>query len=142
MNGQLAMNGPLGRLAAVAPQTMVRRVLQVDAVVTGVNGVAYLAAAGAVDSVLGVPEGFLRGIGAFLCVFALAVWILAVRPAPNPSGVVAVAVANAGWVTASLVYAAAGWHDPSTGGTAWTVLQALTVAGFATAQLWAVRRLV
>ncbi|HEX2128341.1 MAG TPA: hypothetical protein VHF58_03895 [Solirubrobacterales bacterium] len=141
MNGQIAMEGPLARLANVAPTTMVRRVLQVDAVVTGANGLAYLAAAGALDSVLGVPEGFLRGIGAFLCVFALGVWTISSRPAPNRGAVVAVAAANGGWVAASLVYAAAGWHDPSTGGTAWTVVQALTVAAFAAAQLWAVRRL-
>lgn len=141
MNGEIVARGPLARLGAVAPDTLVRRVLQVDAVVTGANGAAYVVAAGVLDSALGVPEGFLRGIGAFLCVFALGVWIVASRPAINPAAVLTVAVANAGWVLTSLVYAAAGWHSPTTGGTVWVVLQALTVAGFATAQAWAVRRM-
>jgi hypothetical protein len=130
------------RLAGIAPDTMVRRVLQLDAVVTGANGAAYLIAANALDSPLGVPAGFLRGIGAFLCVFALTVWAIAAMPRVNRSAVMTVAVANTGWVTASLVYAIAGWHDPSAGGTVWTILQALTVAAFAAAQVWAIRRTV
>ena len=136
----IATSGPLAGLASVAPDTMVRRVLQVDAVVTGANGVAYLAAASVLDSPLGVPAGFLRGIGAFLCVFALTVWSVAAMPRLNRAAVMSVAVANAGWVAASLVYAIAGWHDPSAGGTVWTILQAMTVGAFAGAQVWAVRR--
>ena len=138
----LATPGPFTRLVNVAPDTMVRRVLQIDAVVTGANGVAYLAASSLLDSPLGVPAGFLRGVGAFLCVFALAVWTIAAMRRVHPGAVTSVAVANAGWVAASLTYAIAGWHDPSAGGTVWTILQSMTVAGFAAAQVWAVRRTV
>ena len=42
---------------------------------------------------------------------------------------------NALWVVASFVFLFAGWHDPTTAGTVWTVLQALIVAGFAELQL-------
>ena len=142
MNGEAALGGPLARLASIAPETMVRRVLQIDAVVTGANGVAYVAGASLLDSVLGIPDGFLRGIGAFLCAFAVGVWLIASRPSTRPGAVIAVALANTGWAATSLLYAAAGWHSPTTGGTVWVVLQALTVAGFAAAQVWAVRRTV
>src|SRR5690625_1760606 len=46
--------------------TDLRFALTLDAVVTGANGAAYLVAAGALDDLLGVPTGLLRGIGAFL----------------------------------------------------------------------------
>lgn len=142
MNGALTSAGPLSRLAGVPPAMLARRVLQVDAVVTGLNGLTYIAAAEALDDVLGVPAGFLRGIGAFLTVFGLVAWAVAAAGRPHRVAVLTIAVANGAWVLASLVLVAAGWHDPTTGGTVWTLLQAATVGGFAAAQAWAARRLV
>ena len=48
---------------------------------------------------------------------------------------------NLGWAAASIAIAVAGWHDPTTTGTVWIVLQALLVAGFADAQLLGARRI-
>jgi hypothetical protein len=50
----------------------------------------------------------------------------------------AVVEANLAWAVLSLV-ALALWLTPSTAGTVWTVLQALTVAGFAAAQYVSLR---
>ncbi|WP_219943116.1 hypothetical protein [Iamia sp. SCSIO 61187] len=123
-----------------ADDLVLRRVLLVDAAVTGANGVAYLAGASLLDGVLGVSVGALRPIGAFLVAFAAVVAVVATRR-PVPGGAVReLALANAAWVGASLVVAATDALDANGVGTAWTVLQAVTVAGFAALQVWALRR--
>ena len=47
---------------------------RLDAVVTGANGAAYLLGASLLDGPLGLSPGLLRGVGAFLLVYAAAVW--------------------------------------------------------------------
>ncbi|MDX2938929.1 hypothetical protein [Streptomyces ipomoeae] len=130
------------QLAALArtadPRTMLRRFLAVDAVVTGVNGLAYLFASGPLGRFLGVDSGLLLGLGVFLTVYAAAVGLLASRERPPALPVRAVIEANLAWSILSLV-ALALWLTPSTAGAVWTVLQAITVAGFAGAQFIAVR---
>ena len=113
---------------------LLRVALKLDAVVTGANGAAYLALAGPIGDLLELPASALRGAGAFLLVFAAVVWLLSERPAPGPAAVRAVIAANVAWALGSLGLAAAGWESPSTVGTVWIVLQALTVSGFATLQ--------
>lgn len=60
----------ISRITALRGDALIRVALKLDAVVTGANGAAYLAAAGVLDGPLGLPEGFLRATGAFLIVFA------------------------------------------------------------------------
>jgi hypothetical protein len=117
----------------------VRAAFLLDAAVTGVNAVAYLAAAGPLNSLLGYDAGLLREVGAFLLVFAAAVAVIGTRvPVPRPAAA-AVVVANVAWTVASLAVAATGWGGPSTVGTVWTVLQALVVGGLAALQVAALR---
>ena len=47
-----------------------------DGAVTGVNGVAYLAAAGPLEDLLGLPAAWLRGAGAVLLAFAAGIGIV------------------------------------------------------------------
>ena len=129
------------RLASLPGDALVRLVLKLDAVVTGANGAAYLAGAALLDGPLGLPASFLRGIGAFLLVFAACVWIVSVRREVSPTAVGAVIVLNAVWVVDSLALVAFGWHDPTTGGSVWVTLQAIVVAAFALLQATALRRL-
>ena len=120
--------------APAAPgRITIRFALLLDAVVSGANGVAYLVAAGPIGDVLGLPAGFLRALGAFFVVYGLAVWLVSRRP--SSPAVAAVVAGNALWVVASFAFLFAGWHDPSTAGTVWIVLQALVVAGFAELQV-------
>ena len=112
-------------------EALLRLVLKLDAVVTGANGVAYLAAAGPLEDLLGVDAAVQRPIGAFLMLFAAGVWLVATRPAISHRAVMAIAGANALWVIASLAVAIAGVSSPTTAGTVWIVLQALVVGGFA-----------
>ncbi|MDG5802273.1 hypothetical protein P9869_06280 [Streptomyces ossamyceticus] len=130
---------PLAALARTTdPRTMLRRFLAADAAVTGVNGLAYLLAAGPLGRLLGVGPGLLAALGAFLTVFAAGVALLAARGRPPVRLVRVVVEANLAWALLSLV-ALALWLTPSTAGAVWTVLQALTVAGFAAAQYTALR---
>lgn len=120
------------------PRSMVRRFLALDAVVTGGNGLAYLAAAGPLGELLGVGRGLLLALGAFLTAYAAGVAWLASRPQPPVLGVKAVVEANLLWAALSVV-ALAIRLEPSTAGTVWTLLQAGTVAGFAALQWGALR---
>jgi hypothetical protein len=112
---------------------LLRAALKLDALVTGANAVAYLALAGPLADLLGVPAGALRAIGAFLAVFAAGVWVVAARP--NPPAVRAIVAANVAWAAASLVAVAAEAWSPTTAGAVWIALQAVTVALFAALQV-------
>ncbi|MFC7221419.1 hypothetical protein ACFQLX_25110 [Streptomyces polyrhachis] len=125
--------------SSTAPQTLLRRVLLLDAAVTGANAVAYLAASGPLGDLLGVGDGLLPALGVFLLGYAAAVAALAARPAPPALGVRLVIDANVLWVAGS-VLAPLLWLDPSTAGTVWTAMQAAVVLGFAALQWTLLRR--
>ncbi|MFJ4682306.1 hypothetical protein [Streptomyces sp. NPDC088789] len=129
-------------LAALArtpePQAMLRRFLALDALVTGANGIAYLAASGPLGRFLGVDAGLLVTLGAILTAYGAGVGLLASRARPATLGVRAVVEINLAWTALSLV-ALVLWLSPSTAGAVWAVLQALTVGGFAAVQ-WAALR--
>jgi len=114
-------------------RSLLRPALILDAAVTGVNGVAYLAAAGPLEDLLGLPASWLRTAGVVLVAFALFVALVARRP--SAGAVSAIVAVNLAWVAGSLVFAVAGWGSPETVGTVWIVLQALVVAGFAELQV-------
>lgn len=108
--------------------------LGVDAVVTGVNGVGYLALASVLDGPLGLSAGALRTIGAGLTAFAVLVAITGARRTAAPRGSTAIITVNAIWVIASLAVAVIGPGDPSIIGRLWIVAQALVVGAMACGQ--------
>ena len=116
-----------------------RLILKLDAVVTGVNGIAYLALANPLEDLLGVAPELTRPVGAFLVLFAAAVWFVGTRPVVPRLAAADIAAANAIWAIGSVVLAAAGASSPTTAGTVWIVLQALVVGGFAALQALALR---
>ena len=122
------------------PPDLLRMALRLDAVVTGANGAAYLLAAPLLDDALGVPSGALRTLGAFLLAYAGAVALVAARPAVSGIATEAVVAANALWAAGSVVLVVAGGFALTGVGTAWVLLQAAVVAGFAAVQLAALRR--
>ncbi len=111
-----------------------RTALKLDAVVTGANGAAYLVAAGPLEDLLGLSPALLRGIGAFLLLFAAVVWTVGSRPEVSASAALAVIAVNVLWAADSIAFLLAGLSDPTTVGAIWIVLQALVVAGFAALQ--------
>ncbi|MFE6336644.1 hypothetical protein ACFVP3_34990 [Streptomyces sp. NPDC057806] len=130
------------QLAALArtsePGTVLRRFLALDAVVTGANALAYLAASGPLGRLFGVDSALLIALGIFLAVYAAGVGLLASRARPAAFPVRVVIESNFAWAALSLL-ALAVWLSPTTAGAVWTVVQALTVAGFAALQHLALR---
>ena len=120
-------------LTLTSGRSLLRPALILDAAVTGVNGVAYLAAAGPLEDLLGLPASWLRTAGVVLVAFALFVALVARRP--SAGAVSAIVAVNIAWILGSLVFAIAGWGSPETVGTVWIVLQAIVVAGFAELQV-------
>jgi hypothetical protein len=141
MNVETAITPQLrARIAAIPAEAALRLVLRLDAVVTGANGVAYLALADVLDSPLGISAGVMRPVGAFLVVFAAAVWAVSATARVNRNAVAAVIAANAIWAADSVIVLVAGWASPTVLGGIWIALQALVVAGFAALQYAAARR--
>ncbi|MGY1770032.1 hypothetical protein [Blastococcus sp. SYSU D00813] len=122
------------------PLDLLRLALRLDAAVTGANGAAYLLAAPLLADLLGVPAGALRGLGAFLLVYAGAVALVAARPVVPAAATEAVVAANTLWAAGSVAVVVTGRFELTGAGTAWVLLQAAVVAGFAAVQLVALRR--
>ena len=135
-----ALSNDVRRLADVPPETMLRGVLRTDALVSGVNGIAYVAAAPVLDEVLGLSAPFLRGVGVFLVLFAATVWAVAARTPASATAVRELIAANVLWTVASVAFVLSGATDLTGVGAAWIVVQAAAVLGLAGAQAWALRR--
>ena len=132
----MATTHPADAAAITAPRRPLLRVaLALDAVVTAVNGAAYLVAAGPLGDLLGLSPQLLRGLGALLLAFAPVVALPARRERPPPGLGVAIILANVTWAARSLVVVGADVGTPTTAGTAWVVIQALVVGVFAELQL-------
>ncbi|MGW6566647.1 hypothetical protein [Streptomyces sp. NPDC054975] len=120
------------------PQSMVRRFLALDAVVTGANALAYVAASRPLGELFGVDPALLLELGIALAAYAAGVALVASRAEPPVLGVKLVVDINLLWTALSVV-ALFGWLQPTTAGVLWTLVQAATVAGFAGLQWSALR---
>jgi hypothetical protein len=123
-----------------APTPLLRTALRLDAVVSGLNGAAYLLIAGPLSDLLGLSAGVLRAVGIFLLVYAAAVWLVGVRPVAPAVRVVI--TGNLLWSAGSIAVVVADLGTPTTIGAVWLVLQAIVVAGFAALQIAGLRRAV
>jgi len=123
------------RLTSLPREQLLRLALKLDAVVTAANGVAYLTAAEPIGDLLGLAPSLLRPVGAFLLLFAAAVWLVATRPAIAQGAVTTVIAANVLWAGGSVVFAILGASSPTTAGTVWIVLQGLVVGLLAALQV-------
>src|SRR3954451_13860334 len=104
-------------------RSLLKPALILDAAVTGLNGVAYLAAAGPLKDLLGLPAAWLRTAGVVLVAFAALVAVASRRA--SSAAVRSIVAFNAAWAIGSVVFAIAGWGSPETAGTVWIVLAAL-----------------
>lgn len=127
------MTNTIAPLAATAPTTTGRFWFTADAVISGVNGLAYLVAAGPIADLLGGDATTYRWLGAFLVAYATVVGLYA-RSALSKRMGWAIVVGNAVWVLASLEVAVTGMFDIDGLGRAWVVAQALVVADLALMQ--------
>jgi hypothetical protein len=123
-----------------ADATLLRLALKLDAGVTALNGIAYLAGFALLDGALGVPPALLLGVGAFLVVFAAFVGRLAISETPNRAAVIGVIAANALWAIDSVLLLAADGFTPTLAGQIVIAVQAAGVAGLAALQYEGLRR--
>ena len=122
------------------PAITLRNVLLLDAVLTAINGVVFVAGAAALDGLLGPSAWMILAIGAFMLGYAaLAAWLANRRPV-NRLAVTLIADGNFTWAIVSVAVVAYGWLGLTTAGTIWTFLQAGLVSAFAVLQIVAVRR--
>jgi len=117
-----------------------RRALKIDALVCATVGLVTAGGAAALDGVLGIPAGWLFGIGVLLvgCGAALA-WMSA-SATPAPFGRAAVA-ANLVWAVASVIVIVAGWWPLTTAGVAVVIAQAVAVVALADLEYVGLRKL-
>jgi hypothetical protein len=123
-----------------AQSSFLRRVLLIDAVISGATGVMLVAGADLLQDWLAVPAMLARGAGVSLIPFALLVGYLATRPSMPRAGVWAVIVCNALWAVDSILLLVGGFVSPTTLGTAFIVAQALAVAILAELEYVGLRR--
>ncbi|SCF38253.1 hypothetical protein [Micromonospora mirobrigensis] len=136
MSSMQASN-PVSTPTRAANDRLLRLVLKLDAVVTAVNGVAYLALAGVLNDLFGYPTGVQYEVGAFLLVYGIAVWVTATRPVVSRGATKLWIAVNVLWVVLSLVVVATGAIEATTLGKVWMVLQAVVVGAFAALQAYA-----
>ncbi|MFE7105669.1 hypothetical protein ACFU98_10405 [Streptomyces sp. NPDC057575] len=126
---------------AARSDSLLRFALLADVVLTGANGIGYLALATVLDSFLGVDRSVLYPVGVFLTGYAL--WLLTVaRREDIGRGAAAVVIAlNTAWAMAGVAAVAVDTLTATGAGNVWIVFQALTVGAMAALQYAGLRRL-
>ncbi|MGN8548869.1 hypothetical protein ACQPTN_31030 [Bradyrhizobium sp. 13971] len=119
---------------------LLRRALLADAVFSGVSAIVMVLDAGALASLLGLPEALLRETGLFLIAYtALVGWLGTRMSVPKPL-VMLVVVGNAAWTLASIALLLSGAVSPNLFGTIVILAQAIATGVFAELQYVGLRR--
>lgn len=116
-----------------ARRPRISQLLLLDAGVSGLNGLAYLAGAALLDGLLGPSVLTLEILGVVLLVWAAALTWIGTRDPVPPGLVREVVIGNLVWVAGSIAVAF-GLLSLTGVGLAWCLLQAVVVAGFAVSQ--------
>ena len=124
----------------LAVSNFLRRVLTIDAVVSGSTALLLMLAAGQLAPRLGVPDALLRYVAILLVPFAIYVGILARREVVPRGSVVAVIAMNVAWVIASVWLVIGSAIQPNALGYAFIIGQAVAVALFAELQFVGLRK--
>ncbi|MEV0249616.1 hypothetical protein AB0H76_23650 [Nocardia sp. NPDC050712] len=126
-------------LMAPGPK-LLRLSLRADALITGVNGLAYLALSGPLESLLGLDRELGIPIGIFLTLYGIAVAVIGAPADPSTAAARAAVLVNAAWVVLSLAALVTGTLDLNLAGSIWAVMQAGTVGAFAALQYLGIRK--
>ncbi|MGY3534450.1 hypothetical protein [Bradyrhizobium embrapense] len=119
---------------------LLRRALLADAVFSGTSAVAMVLDAGALASLLGLPEALLRETGLFLIAYTALVGFLAARTSLPKGPVILVVAGNAAWTLASVALLLSGAVSPNLVGTLVVLAQAIATGVFAELQFVGLRR--
>ncbi len=122
------------------PTPFLRFALLGDAAASGATGLLLSAGAGALASLLGLPDGLLRVAGLVLLPYAAFVAWLGTRSGGVPRNALRAVVAiNLLWAIDSALLLAMGPVSPNSLGIAFVLAQAVVVLGFAAMQWTALR---
>ncbi|NMO15808.1 hypothetical protein HPC49_14320 [Pyxidicoccus fallax] len=120
--------------AIASSKTLLGRTLLLDGVISGATGALMFLAAAPLSNLLGMGESLLRIAGFSLLPFAALLLFLAARPSVPRALVWGIVGANVLWTADSLLLLTTDWVAPTTLGYAFTLFQAVAVAGFAALQ--------
>ena len=118
----------------------VRRALQADAVASAATGLLLAIGAELLTDWLGLLASLMRYAGLSLLSFATIVLFVGLRQAPPRAAVLAIIAYNVLWAIDSFVLLASGWVSPTLLGSAFVVMQAVTVGLLAVLQWIGVKR--
>ena len=117
-----------------------RRVLVLDAAISGATALLFLFAARMLAPLLSLAEGLLRYSAVALVPFVIYVGLLAGRATVSRGAVSAIIAMNLAWVVASFWLLVGRMVQPNTLGYVFVIVQALAVALFAEMQYVGLRR--
>lgn len=127
-------------MTTVQPSPLLRRVLQLDALVSGAAGLLMTLGAGPLSSLLALPAALLTGAGLSMLPWCAVLLWLARRDTLDRRAVWAVIAVNAVWVVDSLLLLVSGWVQPTLLGQTFVIAQALAVVLFAELQFFGLKR--
>lgn len=127
-------------VTATTGPVSLKTVLLLDAAVTGANGLAYVAGAAFLDSLLGPSSSHLVAVGILLVACSAALATIGTRRPISRGWTMFAVDVNIAWTLGSIGAVAFGWLDLTTTGQVWTILQAGLVAAFAALQVITLRR--
>jgi len=127
---------------AARSDSLLRLAFRVDAVVSGLAGIAILAAAGSVSGSTGYSQALLYGLGAGFVVYAAALLVVArLEPTRLRSAGIAIAVGNTLFTVLTVIVVLARPVDLTTAGVVLTLASGLGTLVFADLQYLGARRI-
>jgi hypothetical protein len=114
-------------MTSIRSSAFLRRVLTIDAVFSGLSGIAMLAFAEAFAKLLQLPVELISEAGIILVPFAAFVGFVASRIEPARAAVWAIIAINIVWAVDSIVLLFSGWVAPNALGYAVVIAQAAGV---------------
>ena len=123
------------------PQTpFLRFALAADAAASGLMGLAFAVAPGAIGALTALPPGLLQGAGLFLLAYAAVLAWLAARSAVPRAMLWLLVAGNLIWAVECAALPLLGFVAPNGWGIALLAVQAVAVAAFAELYIIALRR--
>jgi hypothetical protein len=127
-------------MTSIRASSFLRRVLTIDAVFSGVSGIAMIAFAAAFANLLQLPVELISEAGIVLVPFAAFVGFVASRREPARLPVWAIIAINIVWAVDSIVLLFSGWVAPNALGYAVVIAQAVGVLVLADLEYMGMKR--
>jgi hypothetical protein len=124
----------------IHPSLLLRRVIQFDAIFSGISALALTFGAGMLAPLLDLPDALLRESGLFLIAYTALVGWLGMRPSMPKALVLIVIAGNAVWTLASIALLFSGAVTPNLLGQVLVAAQAIAVGAIAELQYVGLRK--